>query len=58
MKMCDVLEVSRSGYYDWLGRPPSRQDKRQAGILNRIKKVHQKHPTYGLNPIWAEVAVR
>ncbi len=55
MKMCDVLEVSRSGYYDWLGRPPSRREKRQARILNQIKKVHQKHPTYGLDPIWAEV---
>jgi hypothetical protein len=24
-------------------------------ILSRIRKVHQKHPTYGLDPIWAEV---
>src|SRR5690606_33588540 len=54
-KMCEVLEVSRSGYYDWLGRPPSRRAKRHARILSRIRKVHQKHPTYGLDPIWAEV---
>ena len=53
--MCEVLEVSRSGYYDWLGRPPSRRAKRHARILSRIRKVHQKHPTYGLDPIWAEV---
>ncbi len=45
----------RSGYYDWLGRPPSRRAKRHARILSRIRKVHQKHPTYGLDPIWAEV---
>ncbi len=53
--MCNVLEVSRSGYYDWLERPPSKRDKKHAKIITLIKKVHKKHPTYGLDPIWAEV---
>ena len=54
-KMCKVLEVSRSGYYDWLNRPPSKRDKKHARILNQIKQTSKKHPTYGLDPIWAEV---
>ncbi len=53
--MCDVLEVSRSGYYDWLDRPPSKRTKRHSKILKEIKKIHQKHPSYGLDPIWAEI---
>ena len=24
-RLCRILEVSRSGYYEWLGRPPSVQ---------------------------------
>jgi putative transposase len=53
--MCKILEVSRSGYYDWLDRPPSKRDKKHEEILTKIKAIHKKHPTYGVDPIWAEV---
>ena len=53
--MCDLLNVSRSGYYDWLDRPPSARDKKHKEILKIIKKTHNKHPVWGVDPIFAEV---
>jgi putative transposase len=34
---CQVLEVSRSGYYDWINRPPSSRDKRREELTAKIK---------------------
>jgi len=53
--MCNLLKVSRSGYYDWIDRPPSKREKKQMDILEIIKKTHEKHPVWGVDPIWAEV---
>ena len=36
-KMCDVLEVSRSGYYDWLERPPSSRETANESLLEKIR---------------------
>jgi putative transposase len=53
--MCEVLDVSRSGYYDWVDRPASARAEKQKAILAKIRKTHEKHPSYGVDPIWAEV---
>lgn len=46
--MCQVLEVSRAGYYAWLGRPESPRAVHQAEILERIGRVHRaSRETYG-----------
>ena len=37
---CDVLEVSRSGYYAWRDRPQSRQSQRRATLTAKIRTVH------------------
>jgi putative transposase len=37
---CDVLGVSRSGYYDWLGRPASPRAGRRAGLAAKVRAVH------------------
>ena len=34
--MCRVLEVSRSGYYDWLTRPPSLHEQQDRALSVRI----------------------
>ena len=39
--MCQVLEVSRAGYYAWLGRPESPRAAHQAAIVERIRRVHR-----------------
>jgi transposase InsO family protein len=36
---CQVLEVSRSGYYDWIDRPPSERDKRREELVTKIETV-------------------
>ena len=46
--MCEVLEVSSSGYYDWLDRPPSPRAERHERIQEAVKQVHsQSHEIYG-----------
>nr|WP_156778844.1 IS3 family transposase [Clostridium formicaceticum] len=41
-KMCQVLKVSRSGYYAWLKRPKSKRDLENEKLLEQIKRVHKK----------------
>jgi transposase InsO family protein len=39
--VCQVLEVSRSGYYAWRDRPRSARAKRRAELAGKVKAVHQ-----------------
>jgi putative transposase len=54
-KMCELLKVSRSGFYDWLDRPPSKREKKNKEILKEIIRIHKKYPVWGVDPIWAEI---
>lgn len=46
--MCDVLNVSPSGYYDSLERPPSDRAKRHERIQQAVEQVHaESHGIYG-----------
>jgi putative transposase len=38
---CRVVDVSVSGYYDWLSRPPSARSIRHAWLTDVITEVHQ-----------------
>jgi putative transposase len=40
--MCDALEVSPSGYYSWLRRPPSFQEQRREALAGRIREIHEE----------------
>jgi len=54
--MCRVLEVSRSGYYAWLGRRPSRRAQANAALLKAIEQVHEESDgTYGSPRMHAEL---
>lgn len=45
---CRTLEVSRSGYYDWLNRPEPDRAIETAALLVRIRAVHDfSKQTYG-----------
>jgi putative transposase len=47
-KMCTVLKVSRSGYYAWRKRRPSRREEANKGLLEHIREVHKgSRNTYG-----------
>lgn len=55
--MCRVLEVSRSGYYAWLGREPSARAKANAALLGKIEKIHRASDgTYGAPRVHAELS--
>jgi putative transposase len=46
--LCEVLEVSASGYYDWLDRPPSPRAERHVKIQAVVQQVHaESHGIYG-----------
>lgn len=44
--MCEVLQVSRSGYYKWRSTPPSEQESRRAELTERI--LYHYHDNDGL----------
>jgi putative transposase len=46
--LCQVLEVSRAGYYAWTCRPPSSQGQRRGELVELIRQSHQEsHALYG-----------
>lgn len=46
--MCELLEVSRQGYYDWVDRPPSASAVRREALDQAIRLSHvQSHCRYG-----------
>jgi putative transposase len=54
-KICEVLGVSRSGYYAWIKRPKSQQKKRQEALKKQIRKIHiESRETYGSPKITRE----
>lgn len=51
---CEVLAVSRSGYYDWLNRTVSERESENIVLLSRIKEIHDySKETYGAPRITA-----
>ena len=55
--MCQVLQVTRSGYYAWVARAPSAQRLRQEDLLGQIRRAHEiSDGTYGSPRIHAELA--
>jgi transposase InsO family protein len=40
---CQVLEVSRAGYYAWLNRPASKRQQRREQLVAKIKLVHEEN---------------
>lgn len=50
---CDVLEVSRSGYYAWVNRPQSERGRRREELAVKIQLVHeQNRKVYGSPRVW------
>ncbi|EHT8051722.1 hypothetical protein KXP94_001235 [Staphylococcus pseudintermedius] len=45
VKMCQVLGVSRSGYYDWKNRKPSARIVKRDGLKKQIYQIYIKKTT-------------
>jgi putative transposase len=55
--MCSVLEVSRSGYYAWLGRPASARVQSDRELITEIRGIHEgSNQRYGSPRIHEELA--
>jgi putative transposase len=53
---CDVLAVSRSGYYAWRRREPSATMRRRAALTEQIRAVHRvSRETYGSPRVHTEL---
>ena len=54
--LCRVLKVSRSGYYAWSRRPPSRRSVEDSALSAKIREVHERsRRTYGYPRVHAEL---
>lgn len=55
-RLCAVLQVSVSGFYDWLKRKPSRRAQANQALTSRIQAVHEaSRQTYGSLRVQAEL---
>lgn len=54
--LCRMLGVSRSGYYAWKGRPPSKRDRENNALTGMIREIHERsRQTYGSLRVHAEL---
>ena len=54
--LCRVLKVSRSGYYDWKDRSPSKRDRENTALTEKIREIHDRsRGIYGYPRVHAEL---
>ncbi len=54
--LCKMLGVSKSGYYAWKNRPPSKRSREDAVLTARIVEIHHRsRETYGYPRVHAEL---
>ncbi|MCA0271750.1 MAG: IS3 family transposase [Proteobacteria bacterium] len=54
--LCDVLEVSRSGFHAWLNRPTSAREIHDAKLVTAIETSFKASDrTYGARRVWRDV---
>ena len=55
--MCRVLEVSRSGYYDWFERPQSKRGSENLRLVTKIREIYEKsRGSYGSRRVYRKLA--
>ena len=55
-ELCDLMGVSRAGYYKWKKRgKPAYQDKREQ-VIALVTKIHTEHPSHGYR--WVAAFIR
>jgi putative transposase len=54
--LCRMLGVSKSGYYAWRSRPPSKRTREDYALTEKIHEVHRRsRETYGYLRVHAEL---
>jgi putative transposase len=55
-RLCQLLQVSRSGFYAWCQRAPSARARANAALLTQIRRIHrQSREVYGSPRVHAEL---
>ena len=54
--ICEMMEVSRSGYYKWLRRDPSERDLNREAMVEVVEEVHTEYPSHGYR--WVAAYIR
>lgn len=58
-RLCRLCGVSRSGFYAWLGRPPSARAVADEALLLEIEQIHiDSRRTYGAPRVHGQLARR
>jgi putative transposase len=54
--MCEVLDVSPSGYYSWLNRSPSKRSRDDEWLVKQIhRSFTESGETYGVRRVWPDL---
>ena len=54
--MCEVLDVSPSGFYSWLVRPPSQRSRYDEVLVRQIcRSFAESGESYGVRRVWPDV---
>jgi len=54
--MCEMLDVSPSGFYEWLKRPVSRRDREDNRLLVQVRASFSgSDETYGARRVWRDL---
>ena len=58
--MCEVLEISRSGFYEWQSRPDSKRSTHQQELVAEIESIHthREMKVYGSPRVHKELVAR
>ena len=54
--VCELMGVSRSGYYKWKNRDKSKRDINREKIIELVSIVHKAHPSHGYR--WVAAYIR
>ena len=56
-ELCELMGVSRSGYYKWRKRGKSSQEKRREEMIDIVQQVHNEHPSHGYRWVHAYILI-
>jgi transposase InsO family protein len=54
-KLCGLLHLTRSAYYQWLKQTKSPHEQENERIAEKVKKIHEAHPDMGYRRIRDEL---
>lgn len=55
--LCELMNVSRSGYYKWKKRPETEQEAKRARVVPLVEQIHKEHPSHGYRWVTAYIKI-